>query len=131
MMTKMWSQRRTMWIATGAGIVMLTLGAWFMTGLERHQVLPPDEKTSDQSQTEAFHGGKQCKKGRRRRKGPECAGREHALALLSRSARHNSAMSISRQSLLYSLDTLLQPEKFKDYGPNGLQVEGKEPVSLL
>ena len=40
-------------------------------------------------------------------------------------------MSISRQSLLYSLDTLLQPEKFKDYGPNGLQVEGKEPVSLL
>lgn len=52
MMTKMWSQRRTMWIATGAGIVMLTLGSWFMTGLERHQVLPPDEKTSDQSQTE-------------------------------------------------------------------------------
>ena len=40
-------------------------------------------------------------------------------------------MSISRQSLLHSLDTLLQPEKFKDYGPNGLQVEGKEPVSLL
>ena len=31
-------------------------------------------------------------------------------------------MSISRQSLLYSLDTLLQPEKFKDYGPNGLKV---------
>ena len=52
MMTKMWSQRRTMWIATGAGIVMLTLGSWFMTGWERHQVLPPDEKTSDQSQTE-------------------------------------------------------------------------------
>lgn len=66
----------------------------------------------------------QCKKGRR--KGSECA-----RCLLSRSARHNSAMSISRQSLLHSLDMLLQPEKFKDYGPNGLQVEGMEQVSLL
>jgi len=52
MMTKMWSQRRTMWIAIGAGIVMLTLGSWFMTGWERHQLPLPDEKTSDQSQTE-------------------------------------------------------------------------------
>lgn len=51
MITKMWSQRRTMWIAIGAGIMMLTLGSWLMTGWERPQLPPPDEKTSDQSQT--------------------------------------------------------------------------------
>ena len=28
--------------------------------------------------------------------------------------------------LLQAFDALLQPERFKDYGPNGLQVEGKE-----
>ncbi len=33
--------------------------------------------------------------------------------------------SIQRDELLKALDGLLQPERFKDYGPNGLQVEGK------
>lgn len=51
MITKMWSQRRTMWIAIGAGIVMLTLGSWLMTGWERPQLPLPEETTSDQSQT--------------------------------------------------------------------------------
>jgi dinuclear metal center YbgI/SA1388 family protein len=33
-----------------------------------------------------------------------------------------------RQDLLQAFDTLLTPERFKDYGPNGLQVEGREAV---
>ena len=32
------------------------------------------------------------------------------------------------QQLLQAFDVLLQPERFKDYGPNGLQVEGKDEV---
>jgi dinuclear metal center YbgI/SA1388 family protein len=34
----------------------------------------------------------------------------------------------SSQQLLQAFDRLLQPERFKDYGPNGLQVEGKPQV---
>lgn len=30
-----------------------------------------------------------------------------------------------------ALDTLLQPERFKDYGPNGLQVQGARPIRKL
>lgn len=37
-------------------------------------------------------------------------------------------MSIQRQELLAHLDGLLQPERFKDYGPNGLQVEGRAQI---
>ena len=37
-------------------------------------------------------------------------------------------MSISRTEFLHALDGLLQPERFKDYGPNGLQVEGKAEI---
>lgn len=36
-----------------------------------------------------------------------------------------------RTTLLNHLDALLQPERFKDYGPNGLQVEGRMPVRRL
>jgi dinuclear metal center YbgI/SA1388 family protein len=32
---------------------------------------------------------------------------------------------IAREEVLQAFDVLLQPERFKDYGPNGLQVEGK------
>jgi hypothetical protein len=42
----------------------------------------------------------------------------------------NGAMT-TRQELLQAFDTLLQPENFKDYGPNGLQVEGCEAVGRL
>lgn len=35
---------------------------------------------------------------------------------------------IQRQDLLSHFDALLQPERFKDYGPNGLQVEGKAEI---
>lgn len=36
-----------------------------------------------------------------------------------------------RQELLQRLDTLLEPGRFRDYGPNGLQVEGKAEVRHL
>ena len=34
----------------------------------------------------------------------------------------------TRQDLLHAFDALLQPARFKDYGPNGLQVEGKTQI---
>ena len=34
-------------------------------------------------------------------------------------------------NLLQAFDALLQPERFKDYGPNGLQVEGKTQVRRI
>lgn len=37
----------------------------------------------------------------------------------------------SRQELLQAFDTLLAPERFKDYGPNGLQVEGRATVRRI
>jgi dinuclear metal center YbgI/SA1388 family protein len=36
-----------------------------------------------------------------------------------------------RQDLLQAFDSLLVPERFRDYGPNGLQVEGRETVRKL
>ncbi|HOZ64859.1 MAG TPA: Nif3-like dinuclear metal center hexameric protein [Burkholderiaceae bacterium] len=36
-----------------------------------------------------------------------------------------------RIELLQTFDALLQPERFKDYGPNGLQVEGKLQVKKI
>src|SRR3954451_17455274 len=36
-----------------------------------------------------------------------------------------------RPELLQAFDTLLAPERFKDYGPNGLQVEGRPGVQRL
>ena len=36
-----------------------------------------------------------------------------------------------RQDLLQAFDTLLAPERFKDHGPNGLQVEGREQVRSM
>ncbi|MBT0569411.1 Nif3-like dinuclear metal center hexameric protein [Curvibacter sp. CHRR-16] len=40
-------------------------------------------------------------------------------------------MTCSRQALVDYCNTVLQPERFKDYGPNGLQVEGKTLVRRL
>jgi dinuclear metal center YbgI/SA1388 family protein len=37
----------------------------------------------------------------------------------------------SQQQLLHAFDQLLQPERFKDYGPNGLQVEGKAEIGCV
>ena len=36
-----------------------------------------------------------------------------------------------RKQLQQAFDGLLQPERFKDYGPNGLQVEGREEVRRI
>ncbi|MCF8152832.1 MAG: Nif3-like dinuclear metal center hexameric protein, partial [Rhodoferax sp.] len=38
---------------------------------------------------------------------------------------------VSRIELLRTFDTLLQPERFKDFGPNGLQVEGRERIKSI
>ena len=38
---------------------------------------------------------------------------------------------IERQLLLKHFDALLQPQAFKDYGPNGLQVEGRAQIGKL
>jgi dinuclear metal center YbgI/SA1388 family protein len=38
---------------------------------------------------------------------------------------------IPRITLSTAFDQLLQPERFKDYGPNGLQVEGKAQVKKI
>lgn len=38
---------------------------------------------------------------------------------------------ILRHDLLAQFDGLLQPERFKDYGPNGLQVEGKAEIRRI
>ena len=38
---------------------------------------------------------------------------------------------IERQALLSTFNALLQPERFKDYGPNGLQVEGRAEVRKI
>ncbi|MDB5894658.1 MAG: Nif3-like dinuclear metal center hexameric protein, partial [Rhodoferax sp.] len=40
-------------------------------------------------------------------------------------------MTTSRQKLLQAFDGLLQPARFKDYGPNGLQVEGRSEVRSI
>src|SRR5687767_13037374 len=46
--------------------------------------------------------------------------------------RFGILLSMARaQQLLQAFDGLLQPDRFKDYGPNGLQVEGKDEVRRL
>jgi dinuclear metal center YbgI/SA1388 family protein len=40
-------------------------------------------------------------------------------------------MSTTRKELLQAFDALLQPARFKDYGPNGLQVEGRERIEKI
>lgn len=42
-----------------------------------------------------------------------------------------STRPVSRATLLASFDALLQPVQFRDYGPNGLQVEGRPEVRKL
>lgn len=39
--------------------------------------------------------------------------------------------NISRSELLNAFQVLLQPDNFKDYGPNGLQVEGRERIGHI
>ena len=39
--------------------------------------------------------------------------------------------SVARSVLIGRLSRLLEPERFKDYGPNGLQVEGRPQVQKI
>ena len=39
--------------------------------------------------------------------------------------------TVTRQTLVQACNALLQPERFKDYGPNGLQVEGADTVQRI
>ena len=41
------------------------------------------------------------------------------------------SQTVTRQALLSACTELLQPMRFKDYGPNGLQVQGKSSVQKL
>lgn len=43
----------------------------------------------------------------------------------------SSDTPVARVALLAAFDALLQPGLFRDYGPNGLQVEGKAEVSKI
>lgn len=43
----------------------------------------------------------------------------------------DASSCVTRQQLLQQFDALLKPHNFKDYGPNGLQVEGKAQVQRL
>lgn len=47
------------------------------------------------------------------------------------SALPSDLTAVSRNALSQALDGLLQPAQFKDYGPNGLQVEGRAEVRKL
>ncbi len=38
---------------------------------------------------------------------------------------------VNREDLLVELDEILQPDRFDDYGPNGLQVEGRPTILRL
>ena len=38
---------------------------------------------------------------------------------------------VLRHALLAACDELLQPQRFKDYGPNGLQVEGRDCIAHI
>jgi dinuclear metal center YbgI/SA1388 family protein len=40
-------------------------------------------------------------------------------------------MPVLRQTLIRDLDSLLASRRFRDYGPNGLQVEGRSEISCL
>lgn len=40
-------------------------------------------------------------------------------------------MSTTRHELLHAFDLLLAPDRFKDYGPNGLQVEGRTQIRKI
>ncbi len=44
---------------------------------------------------------------------------------------HTDLAGCSREDLAQAFDTLLEPDRFRDYGPNGLQVEGRPVVRRL
>lgn len=53
------------------------------------------------------------------------------LAMVEGACLARGGPSLRRSELTVAFDTLLKPENFKDYGPNGLQVEGKVEVRKI
>lgn len=51
--------------------------------------------------------------------------------MIDNAAMSTSQADIDRDALLAACNAELQPELFKDYGPNGLQVEGKPRIAKL
>lgn len=47
------------------------------------------------------------------------------------SSLHSDEVGIERDTLLARLEDVLSPGLFRDYGPNGLQIQGREPVAHL
>jgi dinuclear metal center YbgI/SA1388 family protein len=56
---------------------------------------------------------------------------QHILTLQQSMLTPSPLAMTSRIQLLTSFNALLQPERFRDYGPNGLQVEGAEQVRKI
>src|SRR5574343_218862 len=54
-----------------------------------------------------------------------------AVSLRQNAGETSNAKMTDHQTLLQACDALLQPERFKDYGPNGLQVEGARPIRKI
>ena len=52
-------------------------------------------------------------------------------SLPSEGAAVAASAAVSRIALVQAFDALLQPERFKDFAPNGLQVEGKAGVRKI
>jgi dinuclear metal center YbgI/SA1388 family protein len=50
---------------------------------------------------------------------------------MAHSSQVKPVIMTTAKTLGQAFDALLQPEKFRDYGPNGLQVEGDREVRLL
>ena len=51
--------------------------------------------------------------------------------MTSSPSRTSSSAGVDRAALVAAFDAELQPERFKDYGPNGLQVEGAARVRKI
>lgn len=58
-------------------------------------------------------------------------GRHNRTMSHTASTMVSSTVGVERTALLALCNELLQPERFKDYGPNGLQVEGRAQVRHL
>jgi dinuclear metal center YbgI/SA1388 family protein len=56
---------------------------------------------------------------------------ERALYMMQANREQDQSMSISLVDLLAHLEKTLEPGRFRDYCPNGLQVEGRETVTRL
>lgn len=59
------------------------------------------------------------------------AGMAHNRAMSPTLPSESPLAEVERATLLAAFDAELQPERFKDYGPNGLQVEGRPRIRRI